>query len=763
MTADPIEAIAAPSETYEFSLIGYVIRRAERREVYVGGSLVGWFESQDIAMRNILLVAASRAMGVDMRKLAKAFGISPAMGRNIRRRYRQQGLQAIVEHKRGGRERKLTAKLQTRLNKLFEKGLMIDEAHEKIRRNVSRTLVGRAHKHWIDAKKAADDAQLQCVTSSGMSAPAQEAKLPNAGALSDDAAEVVVARERRAPKHSVVVTGPIADRESPKKERGDDASREPSRLLPLITEGEQPVQHLGCWMMLAMLNALGIYAYAEVLRHKTQLELVVDGKRVMKAETLRLAIDAVAIALTLRQKTVEGVRRIATTSSMILLRLGRAGPLSASWVRRILGSFAAQNSDLFRMALATTLVQQSERHAAEAMRVVFYIDNHMRPYTGKFKIRKGWRMQSKRAVPGNADFWVHDADGRPVMRVDSPGHESLVQWLRPIGRLIREALNDENVVIVLVFDRAGAYAQELAELRDEGFEFATYERKPCAKLSASVIQQQITLHGESYGLAEMGRKNLGKGRGRVRRVVLKTPEGKQVNVLAVSKASAEQVVHYMTRRWACQENQFKHGVERWGINQLDGRSVEPYPSDSVIPNPARSRVERALRLARTVEGEALRRLQHLGANDPQRERLQKDLERARRQQNELQELRPFVPTHAPVKDTELFGELVRHKQCYKHTVDAIRIGLANAESELAARLGPMLPRQAEAKRTLSNLLCAPGTITENRDAITITLSPAGTSSEQRAFQRFLAELSELPLSLPGDPGQRQLRFQALAQ
>ncbi len=62
-------------------------------------------------------------------------------------------------------------------------------------------------------------------------------------------------------------------------------------------------------------------------------------------------------------------------------------------------------------------------------------------------------------------------------------------------------------------------------------------------------------------------------------------------------------------------------------------------------------------------------------------------------------------------------------------MDAIRIGLAKAESELAARLGPMLPRPAEAKRTLSNPFCAPGTITENRDAITITLSPAGTSSE----------------------------------
>jgi hypothetical protein len=761
MTAEPTEAVEAPIETREFSLTGYVICRGDQREVYVGGSLVGWFEPQDIPMRNILLVAASRATGVDMRKLAKAFGISPAMGRNIRRRYKQQGLQAIVEHKRGGRERKWTAKLQARLNKLFEQGLMIDEAHEKIRRSVSRTLVGRAHKRWIDAKKSEEKTELQSKKSTELSVLEQESTQGTVDV--SDASEVVVARERRAPKQSVVVAGPIEERKGPEVHGDDVASGAALRLLPVVGEGEQPVQHLGSWVMLAMLNALGIYAYAEVLRQKSQTERQGEGKSVMKADTLRLAIDAVAIALTLRQKTLEGVRRIATASAAVLLRMRSQGPLSASWVRRILGKFSAGSSDLFRMALAITLVQQSERHAAEAKRVVFYIDNHMRPYTGKFRLRKGWRMQSKRAVPGNADFWVHDADGRPVFRVDSPGHESLVQWLRPIGRLLREALKDENVIIVLVFDRAGAYPQEMAELRDEGFEFATYERKPSGKISTSAFQQQIMLRGTSYGIAEAGRKNLGKGRGRVRRVVLKTPEGKQVNLLAVSEASAEDVAQCVTQRWACQENQFKRGVERWGINELDGRTVEPYPSDAVIPNPARSRVERNLRLARTVEGEALRRLQNLAENDPKRERIQRDLDRARRDQLELQELRPKVPTHAPVKDTELFGELVRHKQCYKHTVDAVRIGLANAESELAARLGPMLPRPAEAKRTLDNLLCAPGSVISDRESITITLSPAGTTAEQRAFQQFLAELSELPLALPGDPGQRRLRFQALAQ
>ena len=758
MTVDPTDPVERSEETHEFSATGYVIERSGRREVYVGGALIGWFDDEDVAMRNVLLIAAGRASKVNFPKLAKAFGISAVMGRKIRQKFGEQGLKAIVESKRGGRERKLTPKLQARLDRLFEKGLMIDEVHEKIRRSISRTLVGRAHKCWIDAKTA-QAAEVPQRAVGLVSAPtgAPEAAAPSC----EEASTVVVARERRVPTQSVTPIGPVEQR--PEERRPDEFVTRGDAAASVVARSGQPVQHVGTWLMIAMVHALGVYRIAEVLRERAEKELAGSGKQCMRAATLRLAIGAVVIALSLGQQTVEGVRRLGTPSLPILLRMRRRGPLSASWTRRILGHFSEKHSDSFRMAIATTLVQQNEGYAGAVKRVVFYIDNHLRPYTGKHKIRKGWRMQTKRAVPGNADFWVHDEDGRPVLRMDSPEHESLVPWLRRIGRLIREALKDENVKVLLVFDRAGAYPQELAQLRDEGFEFATYERGPYATIAASAYDREIELGEELYGLAEVHNKNLGKARGRVRRICLRTPDGEQVNVLAVSTASAEQVVNYMTRRWACQENQFKHGVERWGINQLDSRSVEPYPPDAIIPNPARARVDRALRLARAAEGEALRRVQTMDPNDPKRERVERDLGRARHQQQEFLEVRPLVPKHAPVKETELSGVLMRHKQTYKHTVDAIRIALSNAEAELAARLAPLLPRPGEAKRTLANLLSAPGTVVEGLDTIEVTLAPAGTSSEQRSFQRFLSQINELPLSLPGDAGYRRLRFQVITQ
>jgi hypothetical protein len=54
------------------------------------------------------------------------------------------------------------------------------------------------------------------------------------------------------------------------------------------------------------------------------------------------------------------------------------------------------------------------------------------------------------------------------------------------------------------------------------------------------------------------------GRGRVRRIFLLTPDDAQISILAVSDASAPDLILALLTRWGRQENQFKHG-------QLAGR------------------------------------------------------------------------------------------------------------------------------------------------------------------------------------------------
>jgi hypothetical protein len=414
-------------------------------------------------------------------------------------------------------------------------------------------------------------------------------------------------------------------------------------------------------------------------------------------------------------------------------------------VRRTLGLFAEQlGGARIHFAMAKEHIAKQD---VEQGRVVFYIDNHLRPYTGKRTIRKGWRMQDKRVLPGTSDYYVHDEDGRPVLRVAVASHDSLTDWLPRLAKLLREALGEE-VKILLAFDRGGAFASHLALLRERGFEFVTYERKPFRTLSPSEFKSALRDGKDAIGVAD-ARANLGGGRGRVRRVALRMPDEKQINLLAISTLSAQELYQIMRGRWR-QENGFKHGVERWGINQLDGRTTMPYSPDEIIPNPARSRLDRALRIARVREGNARRELAKLARGDAKGARWRQEIEDALRQQRELVELRPTTPTHAPLAETELADTLVMHPDAYKSVLDTIRLACANVESELAYMLAPHLTIPAEAKRALANLFAAPGVVHVNETRITIALQPAGTKSELRAFDHLLRECNRLNLVLPGE-------------
>ncbi|MBN2193109.1 MAG: VCBS repeat-containing protein [Polyangiaceae bacterium] len=121
-----------------------------------------------------------------------------------------------------------------------------------------------------------------------------------------------------------------------------------------------------------------------------------------------------------------------------------------------------------------------------------------------------------------------------MLREPSPNHDSLTSLARPIARRLRDGLafaGAERTRVMLVFDRAGAFPNELVALRDAGFEFVTYERGPYPQLLRSAFDHELHCGDEVLRYTEPAQKNLGAGRGRVRRIHVLTPEGKQLNAL----------------------------------------------------------------------------------------------------------------------------------------------------------------------------------------------------------------------------------------
>lgn len=752
-----------------FSAHGCVFVDGSQRSVFVGGTLVSSYDVSDKATRNAILVKLSDDPKMHLGKLVEAFEISREQLRNLQKKYKAGGLPVLMEIKQGGPERVITPAVRSKLYELFDAGASINVARAKIKARVSRTMVGRTRKAWSLERKrereAAAQSAIEAAPPTAASvveqlelAAAPTSELEPQPARAEPEAVSQPAPEAELKLVSEAVSAPANESSPPGGQAGlargpslHDMEEVSSKLI--IDGKKQYVQHAGTLIVLALLQAFGLYRHADNLREGATAAGDIDP-RYLGRTALRVALDAAIVALLIGQQCIEGVRRVATPSAKTLLRVLTAVP-SETWVRGVLGRFAKACGQALHVLTSFALIDQAERqHDARAW---FYLDNHMRPYTGKHVLRKGWRMQDKRVRPGTSDYWVHDADGRPLLRVNSPSHEPMTERLRPIARLLRAALDHagaERTKIALVFDRAGAFPSEMAALRDAGVEFVTYERGPYARLLSSEFDQELTLAGETIRFCEKHDKNLGRGRGRVRRINLLMEDGDQVSIVGVSEASAEEMIKAMLARWALQENQFKYEVERLGINQLDGRHVDFVPDDEVIPNPARRRLLNALSVARKLEGEALRQLAHLPEGDKKRVRWEQELERSRQLQRELEQQRPALPKKIRVGDTELSGKLVRHRDNYKLLVDTLRILIANVIADLASTLGPLLNRPREAKKTLDNLLVAPAVIHATPNLIVVELAPAGTRRELAAFVELLRPINARKLSLPGDPAGR---------
>ena len=586
------------------------------RHVFVGGRLLGSFGAKDYAERNVMLIAVSEEPKAHLSRIANAFGVSSETLRLMRELAAREGIEAVARRKRGGSEgRGLTARDRAKLLASFEAGATIEGGWEQIRRRASRARVGRLKQEW-DAGKAVstEEPEVEVAQAQTRLEDVPVVATAAAGAVSHAAAEATSPHEQQPTSAEDEANAPPSDEEA-----------SPTLVRPEPVRSARWVQHLGTWLMLAMLQRLGLYdAAGEACANEDM------------RKPLRIAIDALVCALTLGERCVEGVRRLMTPSGHALVRANRAP--SATWVRRVFGLFAGNGKNAARLHLAMARRYVKEAHAeTERDVVVFYVDNHLRPYTGQQTVRKGWRMQDKRVRPGVTDVYVHDEVGNPVLRLTDTTNGSLTDWLSRVAKELRVMVGPE-ARIVIAFDRGGAFPEQLASLRNDGFELVTYERKPYPLLASSAFDIVFEHDGERFEASDAN-KNLGRGHGRVRRVALRGADGHQVNLLAVGELSVSELYAILRGRWV-QENGFDHQVHRWGINQLDGRTTEPVDPDTVIPNPARRRLDRNIRLARVTAGLARNELAQRPKDDPRRKHWEATLTRAIAHEHELLGLRP---------------------------------------------------------------------------------------------------------------------------
>jgi hypothetical protein len=699
-------------------------------EVRVSGVVVSRFDKADTGMRNMVLAQLAATGSFRLGELAAAFGITAEGLRRIRLAHAEKGLAAMGERRRGGSTSKLPARLRSKLEAAFARGLKGAAA----RATLSRSEQSRISESYVRQLYAAYKRRTPTST-----APAPVEAAPATASAPSASLALFSADERRGAAAAATCEAEASP--TPAADVHAQPAREAGWFGP-VAPGSGLVQHAGCWLLLGMLARDGLYEAVEE-------RCATDGGP--SPHDARLAIDAFASALAIGEGCAEGVRRLATPSGASLLCASDVP--SPWWVRKTLGQLADTGALLFHLAMAGRYARAGLTRAPDEP-AVFYIDNHLRPYTGQEVLRRGWRMQARKVVPGTSDYWVHDVEGRPLFRREVPEHGSLTEQLAPAAEILRMALGDK-ARILLAFDRGGAFPTAMAGLRDLGFELATYERGPYQELAAHAFVHKLDLGDEVVRYVEAREKNLGRGRGRVRRICARGKDGHQYNILGTGPAAAEVFVRVMAGRWG-QENSFRHGGLRWHLNHLDARGVEHYDPATIVPNPARRRLDHDLRVACIVEGDARRQLARLTDDDARRDNILKDIADAEDLQRELLERRARTPSKAPLAETELAGKLVHHRPGYKLTLDTVRVACHNVESELAAILAEQLPRPREAKKLLASLFAAPGHAHAHASTLRLQLLPAASADEHRAIDYLCSVLNRRQLRLPGDPLRRRL-------
>src|SRR5690242_9874643 len=264
--------------------------------VFVRGELLGVYAPEDVASRDVYIaVVMEQASRED---LARAFRVSVATVGRVATRLNGGGARAVADYGRRGGWTVRTPKLVRRLRDLFEKGLGPRAAHDAVAKLASYGTVYAVYREWRADRTApvesAPPAQpsLALVTDSDGGDATDEAAAPAA----PDVAPVTATRGEPTLEQVAPPTGTVA-------------------------------QHVGSWLLLAGLQELGFYDVAA--QHRAEA---------VPLASLRAAIDATAISLALGEGSVEGVRRLETSSVDTLLR--RPGGITASWTRRVLHDFA---------------------------------------------------------------------------------------------------------------------------------------------------------------------------------------------------------------------------------------------------------------------------------------------------------------------------------------------------------------------------------------------------------------------------------------
>jgi hypothetical protein len=378
-------------------------------------------------------------------------------------------------------------------------------------------------------------------------------------------------------------------------------------------------------------------------------------------------------------------------------------------------------------ALMQGTLEQTERE-----RLLFGVDGHVKPYSGKARIDKGWDSKRRLASPAIADVMVHDERGWTWRSVQVVPSDQIRMHLGDAARALRAAFAPGSAggqpgqdtparPIVLGFDRGGFDFDVLDELDGDSFSYIAWVP---ATVNLGIEKEDVAPLQDGVGEVPWQHPRLHH-----RTRLLVSRDGTRllpaVTNLTTLVPAAEAMAMLRSIR-GCQENGIKAARATVYLDHLVDRGVErSAPDDRPVSNPVRKEILEERREARK-QLDCLRKEYAIPDGRPQRE-IREDLFAAEMREHALACQLRRTPKKVPRLEVDPGARREWLRTRNRVLLGPLKNATENARRWLLDTLGTSLAPtdkgydQSARARTLLAVLRCGGTVRFGADLVEATL------------------------------------------
>lgn len=693
--------------------------------VSYGGRAVASYERGDRGMRNLAIVALTRA-GVSCVEAGRVFGKRPEHVSRLRRQVSEGGSAALLP--RVGRPPKLAREAVARVYEMSDRGVTgagIADALGVSAATISR-LLARQPRRDVECLSLADT---------------DPADAGDAGsAVATEVGDPVVA-DRATAAAAVVEDGPVV---------GDGPVVVDGPGLARIVEGGGRSVYAGSMLLHAFFCRVGAGAVFAAL----------DAGAGSCYDATALALAA-TFAFALGSSSLEGSKHLLPGDAGLLVGVERLPHLRT--LRPRLGELADSTDPLaLQVALAKAMLD-----ADPVPPGVFFVDDHFVAYTGSRPVAKGWNTRRRHAEAGRNETVVVDDRWRAVCFA-SGAPQGLARAMRSPLDQLQEICGERAVMIG--FDRGGSYPAVFRDLDERGMHWVTYRRAPLATPLVQPSASWVTRAGRRHYVRVADELLDLDGYGLARQISLYEHDRVALQILTSDlSTSAALLAHVLRCRW-CVENTFKYLEQHHGLHWLTDYQMDIAPDNTLVRNPDRTQALAHLRTSETRVAELEREIGKRLTTDttpttthattttladrPDRpelpSELRDDLTRAHDQVLTARAALKPIPAKVPATNVNPDAQRATPRTNRRAFQTVCRLLAYNAELDLARALNTYLADPDEYRAITRHLLHQPGDIHYTPTNITVTLSQPHAPRIARALNLLIDQINNDPPKLPGD-------------